>query len=313
MARKHQTLTALFDAIAAAIRGKTGETAPIVADDFPEVISGISTGVELPPLVNPAGAAQILNGYEAIDGSGAKLTGNIPSKGAGDLTASGASVTVPAGYYPTQVSKSVAAATQATPTISINSSGLITASATQGAGYVPAGTKSATKQLSTKGAETITPGTSNKTIGAPVYLTGTQTIKGDANLVPENIKSGVSIFGVTGNAQGEDIILKVITEGSLMSRTTSRSYLKDFTTGIHIVVQMKVTFSDTPQYFYTKFEVTDSKNRPFGFVSMVSSTYVTVSTLFEPARPQVLVEIFGDDGNDYTLKDLDAYLYYLPV
>lgn len=198
MARKHQTLTSLLDAIAAAIRGKTGETAPIVADDFPEVISSISTGVELPSLTNPAGAAQILSGYEAIDGTGAKLTGTIPSKGAGDLTASGASVTVPAGYYPSQVSKSVAAAAQATPSISINSSGLITASATQGAGYVPAGTKSATKQLSTKGAETITPGTSNKTIGAPVYLTGTQTIKGDANLVPENIKSGVSIFGVAG-------------------------------------------------------------------------------------------------------------------
>lgn len=38
-------------------------------------------------------------------------------------------------------------ATQATPSISVNSSGLITASATQSAGYVASGTKSATKQL----------------------------------------------------------------------------------------------------------------------------------------------------------------------
>lgn len=313
MARKHQTLTSLFDAIAAAIRGKTGGTAPIVADDFPEVISGITTGVELPALSNPAGAAQILSPYEAIDGTGAKMTGTIASKTASNVTVSGRTVTVPAGYYPSQVSKSIATATQATPSISVSSAGLITASATQSAGYVSAGTKSATKQLTTQAAQTITPGTTDKTIASGRYLTGTQTIKGDANLVAANIKSGVSIFGVAGNARNEDIIQKVISEGSQMSRTLSRSYLRNLTTGIHIVVQMKVTFSSAPQYFYTKFEVTDSENRPFGFVSMVSSTYVTVSTLFEPARPQVLVEIFGDDGNDYTLEDLGAYLYYLPV
>lgn len=97
-------------------------------------------------------------------------------------------------------------ATQATPTISVSSAGLITASSTQTAGYVAAGTKSATKQLSTQAAQTITPGTSNKTIASGKYLTGTQTIKGDANLIPANIAEGISIFGVTGthSASGGD-------------------------------------------------------------------------------------------------------------
>ena len=90
---------------------------------------------------------------------------------------------------------------QATPTISVSSDGLITASATQEAGLVPAGTKSATKQLTVQAAQTITPGTSDKTIASGRYLTGTQTIKGDANLVAENIKSGVSIFGVAGTVE----------------------------------------------------------------------------------------------------------------
>ena len=144
-----------------------------------------------------ATAGDLLEGKTAYGASG-KLTGTIPSKSAADLSASGDTVTVPAGYYPAQVSKAVAAAAQATPTISVSSSGLITASATQAAGYVAAGTKSATKQLTTQGAQTITPGTSNKTIASGRYLTGTQTIKGDADLKAANIKKGINIFNVVG-------------------------------------------------------------------------------------------------------------------
>ena len=52
-----------------------------------------------------------------------------------------------------------------------------------------------------KAAETITPGTANKTIAANQYLTGAQTIKGDGNLSAGNIKKGVSIFGVSGTLE----------------------------------------------------------------------------------------------------------------
>ena len=53
-----------------------------------------------------------------------------------------------------------------------------------------------------KAAATYTPGTANQTIAAGQYLDGAQTIKGDSNLVPGNIKSGTAIFGVTGSYEG---------------------------------------------------------------------------------------------------------------
>ena len=52
--------------------------------------------------------------------------------------------------------------------------------------------------IQTLAAATYTPTTSDITIAAGKYIGGAQTISGDANLVSGNIKSGVSIFGVSG-------------------------------------------------------------------------------------------------------------------
>ena len=56
-----------------------------------------------------------------------------------------------------------------------------------------------TGSITSKAAETFTPTTSDQTISAGQYLSGVQTIKGDANLSASNIRSGVSIFGVSGS------------------------------------------------------------------------------------------------------------------
>ena len=55
-----------------------------------------------------------------------------------------------------------------------------------------------TGTVPSKGAQTFTPGTSNQVINSGQYLSGNQTILGDSDLVAENIKKDVSIFGVTG-------------------------------------------------------------------------------------------------------------------
>lgn len=61
---------------------------------------------------------------------------------------------------------------------------------------------SLTGTIPSKDAETYIPGTSDQTIAASQYLAGVQTIKGDANLVAENIAKDVTIFGITGTHQG---------------------------------------------------------------------------------------------------------------
>lgn len=185
-----------------------------------------ASGVALPTLSNPASASDMLSGKEAINANGEKITGTIATKTSSNLTASGATVAVPAGYYAVQATKSVAtgsAKTPATtvtknPTISIDSAGKITASVsgtqsvtpTVSAGYVSSGTAgtitvsgSATKQLTTQASKTVTPSTSSQmAVASGVYTTGAVTVQGDANLKAENIAEGVSIFGITGTHSG---------------------------------------------------------------------------------------------------------------
>lgn len=189
-------------AIADAIRAKEGSSDPIPANDFPARILSIQSGADTSDATATAG--DILYGKTAYVADG-KVAGTILSKGTGDLSISGPTITVPAGYYPAQVSKSVPDSEQSPPTIGYSASGLVKASYSQSEGYVPEGVKSNTYQLPVQGAQTITPGTTSKTIDAGKFLTGTQTIQGDANLVADNIKSGISIFDVVGTYKGSSI------------------------------------------------------------------------------------------------------------
>lgn len=178
------------------------------------------------------GGGKMLSGVTAY-ADGVKYTGSIASKSGSDITASGDTVTVPAGYYASQQTKAVAGGS-ATPAASISGTSAtlstgtntITLSKTVSntpqvtAGYIGSGTAgnssvSLTASVTTKAAATFTPGTSDQTIASGTYLTGAQTISGDADLVASNIKSGVTIFGVAGSLTSatvsQDASTKVLT------------------------------------------------------------------------------------------------------
>ena len=143
------------------------------------------------------------SGVDTLVRSGSKVVSTIQAEDFGDADAmsvlSGKTFSSLAGI---KVGGQLQTVQPATPSISVSSNGLITASVTQGSGLIESdGTKSATKQLTTQGAKTVTPKTYAQTaVSSGRYTTGAVTVAGDANLVASNIKSGVSIFGVMGTA-----------------------------------------------------------------------------------------------------------------
>lgn len=134
---------------------------------------GGSGGKKLPILTNPGAAGDLLENKQLIDANGNILTGTMPT------------------------------VDHPNPTISVGANGLITASHAQGSGKVTGGTTTATRQLTTQGGTTITPGTTQKTaVASGRYTTGPVYVAGSPYLVPANIKSGANIFGVVGTYQG---------------------------------------------------------------------------------------------------------------
>jgi hypothetical protein len=181
MANKHETLKDLFTEIADAIRSKTGSTSTIVADDFPNAISDIvvNSGSNTDFSVVTAGAGDVRSPKYFLNSSGVKTRGTLVTKTSSNVTTNANKVIIPAGIYDSQVTKTVATATQATPSITVSESGLITATSTQStSGYITAGTQTETQQLTTQAKTSIKPSTSSQTaVASGVYTTGEITVE----------------------------------------------------------------------------------------------------------------------------------------
>ena len=176
------------------------------------------------------GTAVSVSASELVSG-----TYNVTSSGTKDVT-NYASASVPSGTAtaPSTISGSSATVSTGTNTLTLSKTVSVTPNVST-AGFISSGTAgnssvSLTASVTTKAAATITPTTSNQTIASGTYLTGTQTIAGDANLLATNIKKDVPIFGVTGSYEGSGggtatLKMGVVRPDAELVKTWSGDYL----------------------------------------------------------------------------------------
>ena len=214
-----------------------GGSAIVITDTIDPVSGGtIRTITAVSLSGDTVTASDMLYGVTAHDASGTAVTGNIVTKTQADLSASGDTVTAPAGYYASSASKSVASGSVTAPsTISGTSATVSTGTNTltlsktvsvtpyvTAAGYVSSGTAgnssvSLTANVTTQAAQTIHPSTSDQTIASGRYLTGNQTIKAVtvSGLSASNILSGVTVK--IGDSTDDDCVMSV--SGSVSFQT----------------------------------------------------------------------------------------------
>ena len=137
-----------------------------------------------------ATAGTVLDGYVIIDSTGAEITGTIPTKTSTDLTVSGATVTVPSGYYATSVSKSVA-----TGTLSASATGSATVSSLS---YTYDTTDD---EFDITGSSAIT-GTATASVTTPGYIsTGTTGSTSGTASVAATVPKIVGAISLSGTAK----------------------------------------------------------------------------------------------------------------
>lgn len=176
-------------------------------------------------------AGSMLSGTTALKSDGTDITGNIASKTSSDLTANGATVTAPAGYYASAASKSVASGSAGTPTASkgtvSNHSVSITPSVTNTTGYITGGTKTGTAV----------------TVSASELVSGTKTISASGTTDVTNYESASVASGsaktpnttITANptvsVNSSGLITATVSKTQSVTPTVSAGYVASGTAG----------------------------------------------------------------------------------
>ncbi len=193
------------------------------------IVGTLTTGGGTPTLqaktnITPTESSQTITADTGYDGlssvqinaiSSTYVGSGITSRSSTDLAASGATVTVPAGYYSAQATKAVSSGSIGSCIWSDSST--TTTKTLSGsfpnfsAGYISS--ISNVVRTFTLQTATITPSTTQQTVTptSANHFISSVIVNGDANLVAGNIKSGVTIFGVTGSYTGGGVSLQAKT------------------------------------------------------------------------------------------------------
>ena len=212
-------------------------------------------------------ASKLFDDYTAHGADGTVVTGSYvapTARTSSDVTVSGATVTVPAGAYSTQVQKSVASGTAGTPTATkgtvSNHAVTVTPSVTNSTGYITGGTKTGTgvsvsaSELAS-GNKAITQNGSNiDVVGYSTVSVDVQSGGGSPNTIGGSFTTGaggsaysLSLADYTGN--GYPIAFQLgLAEGIYNSAGTAYSTIHQY--GIALIDMQKVN-DTSPTYDFS--------------------------------------------------------------
>lgn len=256
------TLADLFTSMANAIRAKGGTSAQMYPSQMPQAIADIQPQISLQRKTKsytPSETAQAetvaadsdYDGLEQVSVSVDAIPSDYVGSGvtrrtSSNMTASGATVTAPAGYYESSANKSVASGSEGTPTATkgtvSNHAVTVTPKVTNTEGYIAGGTKTGTG-VSVSASELVS-GSETKTEN------GTYDVTNLAELVV-NVQSG----GTSKNTQ--------VVQGT--TRTTSSTM-----TGIG--AELTVEKSGTYDIYWSAFRSNTSATYTFATQLYIDGT-----------------------------------------
>lgn len=282
------------------------------------------------PTDGDAATSDVLTGKTFYSG-GSKKTGTMTNQGAWSTTkTSNGDVPIPAGFHngsgkvTVNVSTSTAAGALDTPSISFDKKlGRFTAtSKVKTSGYI------STSDTTTKsytiarylGGE-YTPTKESKTVSlTEKYCTGDVVIKGDNNLIPANIKNGISIFGVAGSYTGDGANVLSITSDRTWNSTLDSSfdyhriaYFSVKIANVKYVMCMATATSGT----YDSSNVSDPDSVEAIFFGVTNKTcYIRTSSSLSTVETEIgggthpLVIFKNDDSYGFSVFVKGTYLCY---
>ena len=234
--------------VANAIRSKTGGSVSLTFPaEFVSAINGITTGGNLETgsqtitATESSQSIQMLpstgyDGFDEVDITVNAIPSNYVGSGvtqrtSSDLSASGATVTAPAGYYASSASTAVASGTEGTPLASkgaVNSHAIaVTPSVTNTAGYISGGTKTGTAV--TVSASELVSGTYSVTGSGTADVTNYASISvpsGSATTPATTVTANPSI-----SVNGSGLITATVSTTQSVTPTVSAGYVSSGTAG----------------------------------------------------------------------------------
>jgi len=300
----------------------TGKGVPTNSSDTFQTMADNIESIETDPSVGTtdAVAADLLSGKKAVS-QGNPITGTMPNRGAvnQNLTTEGQEYTIIAGYHnglgkiKAVINGLVASVIKTGATVG-GIAGNFTADATATAAQMLSGViayvngNKITGTIPSKTAQTYTPGTTNQTIAAMQYLSGVQTIMGDANLQSGNIKNGVKIFDKIGTLIEGISLDNVVMHSSNGSdnyeiRPYSLPPVETATKTVNyiffkIIIGTARTVTSDDDVIFSKVTVLNAITNVIGkSISVTSNDYALI--VFNPRKANVTIPHNGSNFNIY--------------